>query len=206
MAMKLRLYILRHGITQWNMEKRYLGHYDIGIAEQAVEVLEALRPELEPISFDRVYCSDLRRCRESLTLAAPQWADQAAYDARLREMDFGAWEGLTYEELMQFPAYSQWLEDPTNMHPPEGESWQQFEKRVGDFLTEMQSRALQLAEQKEDQSVSFLVVTHGGVIRQMMASLTGAQFWDTAPIHGRVLELEMIHDQGSWQMLEERSE
>ena len=205
MAMKLRLYLLRHGITKWNMEKRYLGHYDIGITEQAVEVLKALRPELEAVSFDQVYCSDLRRCRESLLLSAPQWADQAAYDARLREMDFGAWEGLTYEELMQFPAYSEWLEDPTNMHPPEGESWQQFEKRVNDFLAELESRALQLAEEKEsDLPVSVLVVTHGGVIRQMIASLTGAHFWDTAPVHGRVLELELIHDQGSWRFLGER--
>lgn len=134
LAKQVDLLLVRHGTTRWNREKRYLGHTDIPLDPGGWDELAPLARELAGKAFRSVYCSDLARCRETLAIIGPAHADTAMYDPRLREMDFGAWEGHTYEQLQHEPLYRQWIDSPQQVTPPGGESWADFAGRVDEFV------------------------------------------------------------------------
>lgn len=175
----IELVLFRHGHTKWNKERRYLGSSDLPLLPEERDGLAAHRelPELTG-DFWRVYCSDLLRCRETLAAAAPSLAARAVYDPRLREMSFGEWEGCTYEQLSDNPLYRSWIDDPAVFTPPGGEAWAAFAARLQQFLTDLLQEARLSTicctdpiqqKQNERQKLRVLIVTHGGVIRQLLA-------------------------------------
>lgn len=148
--------------------------------------------------FQRVYCSDLRRCRETLAALVPHLEPQAVYDLRLREMDFGAWEGCTYEQLKENPLYRSWIDSPEAATPPGGEAWGDFAARVDLFWAQLQLEA------EAPAVTGILLVTHGGVIRQLLARIIeGLTFYTAAsPAPGEVMVLHLRKDEGSWRVAE----
>lgn len=84
----------------------------------------------------------------------------------LREMDFGNWEGLTYQDIVRkYPQIiEKWSQDPTSVDPDEGESLAEFQTRIVKIFNE-----IIMKEMKEN----ILIVTHGGVIRVYLAYLLG---------------------------------
>lgn len=152
------LLLVRHGTTRWNREKRYLGHTDIPLDPGGRDELAPLARELAGKAFRSVYCSDLARCRETLAIISAAHADTAMYDPRLREMDFGAWEGHTYEQLQHEPLYRQWIDSPQQVTPPGGESWADFAGRVdgfiGSLLKDVEGACCRLAEAQNDGGVA----------------------------------------------------
>ncbi len=143
--MNVEWWLVRHGLTAWNAERRYQGHSDLPLLPGEASGLAELRREMAGVDFAAVYVSDLRRCRETLAWARPDLLDSALQDPRLREMNFGRWEGQTYEMLKDNERYRTWIDDPQAATPPDGESWQAFEARVsgvcGEFLTRTEALA-----------------------------------------------------------------
>lgn len=196
---ELELVLVRHGYTQWNQERRYVGWTDVPLAPGEAERLDKLRTQ-PPLTgeFHRVYCSDLRRCRETLTALIPHQEPQAVYDSRLREMDFGAWEGSTYDQLKDNPLYRSWIDNPEAATPPGGEAWAHFAARIDHFWTELQQEAEAPAVTR------ILLVTHGGVIRQLLAQIVeGLTFYTAAaPAPGEVTVLRLRKGGGGWRVAE----
>lgn len=193
-ASKRSIVLIRHGTTQWNVEKKYLGHTDIGLLPDAEEELALLREQCRNLTWDAVYCSDLLRCRQTLAHIAPQLIEQTKFDTRLRENDFGQWEGLNYEQLKDNLLYRNWIDDPHKVNPPEGEAWQTFAKRVDSFLHEQI-----WSEHSHENSHKILIVTHGGVIRYMMSRLIhGVGFWDTHIIPGQAIQVDLEKQGDHW--------
>lgn len=191
--------LVRHGYTQWNKEHRYLGSTDLPLVPGEAERLEKL--QTQPLlggGFRSVYCSDLRRCRETLAALVPHLIPQAVYDSRLREMNFGAWEGCMYDHLKDDPLYRSWIDNPGSATPPQGEAWTQFAARVDHFWTQLQREAEAPAVPR------ILLVTHGGVIRQLLAQIIeGVTFYTAAaPAPGEVTVLRLRRDGGCWHMAE----
>ncbi|GIO31819.1 MULTISPECIES: histidine phosphatase family protein [Paenibacillus] len=207
---RLEIILMRHGTTPWNEEKRYLGHTDIGLSDRGREELAPVREKLRDRSFGRVYCSDLARCRESLREVRPDLAEEAVYDHRLREMDFGVWEGHTYDHLKDNALYRQWLDEPKRVTPPQGESWEAFESRIAAFaafmLQEAESRAAGCTENTENTGnsgnkacASVLLVAHGGAIRQIVhAFMKTIAFWDIRIEPGNLLVLTLERTGEGW--------
>ncbi|MFB5266940.1 histidine phosphatase family protein [Paenibacillus enshidis] len=200
---ELDLILVRHGTTQWNRERRYVGHADPGLLPDAEGELGALGQRLRGMCFAKVYSSDLRRCTETLRLAAPQLAAEAALDERLRELDFGAWDGETYESLKDMQLYRSWLDNPRCVTPPGGESLEHFEDRLNGFLNDLVKDVLQGEESDTAVIPAVLAVTHGGVIRQLAArTVPGLDFWSIqlppAGMAGLRLRYEDGHITGSW--------
>ncbi|MDQ0196477.1 histidine phosphatase family protein [Paenibacillus wynnii] len=202
--LKLELVLLRHGSTQWNVERRYLGHTDLPLLPGSMEQFAQQEGNSEGLEdFWRVYSSDLTRCRQTLACSMPALREMAVYDNRLREMNFGDWEGLTYDQLKGSSLYRNWLDDPKAVTPPNGESWKRFEERVDSFL-------LELVQAAEEESVTstftqpcsrrVLIVTHGGVIRQLLArTQPGLTFRNApAPQPGIVTVIELTVCNGQW--------
>ncbi|WP_438347357.1 histidine phosphatase family protein [Paenibacillus sp. FA6] len=195
--MELELVCIRHGRTQWNRDKRYLGHTDIGILEESQLELLSVKEALKERVFQKVFCSDLKRCRETLDLIYPTSADQVAFDKRLREMDFGDWEGQTYDQLKHSDMYREWLDNPQTVTPPGGESWGCFQQRLVDF---MDSLVCIMKEEDNDNPMrSILLVTHGGVIRQLATmTIPDLMFWDFTVDPGSLLSLKLTMYEGQW--------
>ncbi|WP_054956540.1 histidine phosphatase family protein [Paenibacillus dakarensis] len=192
--MEIELVCVRHGATHWNKERRYLGHTDLGLLEESFTELLPLKKSLEGSRFRTIFCSDLKRCRETLSWICPDSSEEAIMDSRLREMDFGEWEGKTYDQLKDLPAYRAWLDDPRSVTPPGGESWEHFHQRIMDFMN-----SLSFSLQEEDREGRVLIVTHGGVIRQMAAiTIPGSSFWDVTADPGGVLTLKLNYASGRW--------
>lgn len=210
-SVELELVLVRHGQTKWNVEHRYLGHTDLPLHPDAVEQLSELKQWLDRLPklsgvYWRVFCSDLMRCRETLAYISPTLEKRTVYDQRLREMNFGAWEGCTYDELKNNSQYRSWIDDPTRVTPPEGETWAQFEERVHSFLSDLGQAAEAAFGQDTVQTPTnlalkrVLIVTHGGVIRKLLAQIVpGVTFYSAvAPSPGTAMILKLRWRDGQW--------
>lgn len=150
------VFLIRHGQTQWNAERRYIGETDQPLCPQG---RAALLGRTGPPA-DRLWVSPLRRCRETAALLYPGMAQQVV--PALRECSFGAFEGRTYQELRDSPAYRQWLDTAGAAAPPGGEGKADFQARVvWAFLSLME----------EEPAGTAALVVHGGTIMALMEAL-----------------------------------
>lgn len=119
--------LLRHGQTALSVEKRFSGLGDAPLTPGGVAQARAVADRLRGARFDAVFCSPLRRARQTAELLGQPYA----VDEGLRETDFGAWEGLTFAEVRErWPEeLSAWLTDP-QVAPPGGESFAATDRRV----------------------------------------------------------------------------
>lgn len=104
-----------------------------------------------------VYCSPRRRAVESAGLRSTD-SPVTTVDDRLREIDFGAFEGLTYQEVAsRYPGkYDEWMTQPTSVVFPDGESFPMLSARVRDALEEIR---------RNHPGETVVTVSHGGVNR-----------------------------------------
>lgn len=119
-----KLLLIRHGLTAWNLEKRYLGISDQPLCPQGIDQLKHL--VLPPCR--RVFTSPLTRCRESARLLFPGQETTVIPD--LGECDFGQFEGKTAAELAETPAYAAWLDSACLGPIPGGEDVTAFKART----------------------------------------------------------------------------
>lgn len=163
-----RLILARHGETDWNAERRYQGIQDIPLNARGMAQAAALAERLAKERVDAIYASDLQRARGTAqAIAAPRGLPVRA-DPRLREIAFGAWEGLTYDEIQaQYPAdLARWLADPEGCPPPGGESLAQLGERVESLMRD-------IAAEHRHQTV--LVVAHGGSLQTLLCLALGLE-------------------------------
>ena len=92
-----RLFLIRHGETEWSLSGRHTGISDIALTENGETQSRCLRPQLEPISFAHVLTSPRQRARQTCALAGLGHAAQI--EADLAEWDYGAYEGITTFEI-----------------------------------------------------------------------------------------------------------
>jgi len=196
----VELVAVRHGITAWNLERRYQGQQDIPLLFPDAEAgLLALRESLAAERFDAIYSSDLQRCQQ--TLAWSQAATQGAavsLEPRLRELDFGDYEGKVYDELKALPHYRAWIDSVGELQIPGGESSGQLRARLDAWLDDLAANAHAGNHQK------ILAVTHGGVIRELRRRFETIGFWDgiVHQAQGRRWQLIYQHNaqgKGEWQ-------
>jgi broad specificity phosphatase PhoE len=145
---------IRHGQSFANAEGWLAGHQDVGLTELGITQATAARAGLEPP--DRVFCSDLRRARE--TVAALGRPD-ATFTPRLRERHLGAWEGMEKAALRADGTWATLL--TWEQGPPEGETQAAVARRMLKFLAD------------EDAAGVTWVVSHATAIRCAVGLLDG---------------------------------
>ncbi|KAB2328599.1 hypothetical protein F7731_25105 [Cytobacillus depressus] len=171
--------LFRHGLTEANKRHAYLGWSDSPLCQKAGRVER---------QYDFLFSSDLGRCLETAKMLFPD--NQPHPHSEFREMNFGAWEGKTYEDLKLDPEYQTWLADPFSTKPPDGESFKEFSERV-DSGWKMVTDAILSASLKK-----VAIVTHGGVIRTFLSKWAPEEmdFWDWQAHHGKGYELIWTQD------------
>lgn len=144
-----------------------------------------------------ILSSPLRRCRELAEAMALPLGQAVQLQPGLAEMDFGDWDGRSLNELWQHEPMEAWWQDPWGQNaPPNGETMQAFDARVADAIAQI----LLAARDGE----RLWLVTHGGVIRCMMASLLGANrvagFYNRLDIpHGACVRTRWFATAQGWQ-------
>ena len=135
----LTLVLTRHGLTDRSTPEQHIGQrIDVSINDQGRKQAEALARRLAPVAFDRVITSPLFRARETAEILARGTAIEA--DPRLREMDYGAWEGRTYDADRARPTASTGVAgrpSPDQLPCPGGESGNDVAVRVRSFLEDL---------------------------------------------------------------------
>jgi alpha-ribazole phosphatase len=176
MADRVVITLFRHRLTEANMRKAYLGWTDSPLCVESNKNSTDRR-------YDRYFSSDLMRCYTTAEQLFPR--NEITLLENLREMNFGSWEGKTYDDLKGDKQYQLWLTDPFYYSPPNGESFQKFTGRV---QTGWKIIVDQLSEQSVD---SCAVVTHGGVIRYLLTQFAPFQkdFWDWQVSHDQGIEM-----------------
>lgn len=190
--MQTTLYLVRHGETEWNRSGRWQGHADIELTEDGRQQARALAARLrdERTEVDRIYTSDLSRASETAAIVAAELGLQAVQFPALREIDVGAWSGLTRAEIQQrFPGAFQ-----TVFHAPDGETHTAFERRVVDAV-------LNLAERHAGEHV--MLVTHGGTIRSLLGYVLERQgrAGERVPLIGNTSVTELHISPGGWHIV-----
>lgn len=170
MADTLTLTIFRHGLTLENEKRQYLGWTDAPLSEKGRKETQAIAQLLAGWQPDLLVSSDLVRCQETtkLLFANQPFSTSTAF----REMNFGEFEGKTYQQLKNQPKYQLWLADMFHTHVPGGESFGDFSRRVDEGMRDLANNGLE----KRD----LVLVTHGGVMRLLLSQYvqTNRTFFD----------------------------
>lgn len=160
----LTLYLIRHGETDWNAEGRLQGGRDIPLndvgrvqAEEAGLKLREVAARAEDLDY---VCSPLSRSRETMEIARRAIGLHPTYyktDERLRELTFGAWEGMTWREVRASAPQAAREREADKWHytPPQGESYEM-----------LLARTMPVFQQIRRDTV---IVSHGGVMRVALA-------------------------------------
>ncbi len=180
----MKLILIRHGKTVANEKHLYCGSTDLALSERGIAELREHRsmakyPYLEGF---RILTSGMRRCEETLTILFGDIPHDT--DTAFREMDFGAFEMRSYEEMKNDPDYIAWITGDNEAHvTPGGESGNLMTERVLEGLKRL------IADGRDT-----LIVTHGGVIAAVMAYLFAAEGknryeWQPKPGGGYVIDV-----------------
>ncbi|MFS0557038.1 histidine phosphatase family protein [Brevibacillus sp. 179-C9.3 HS] len=191
----MRLVWIRHGETDCNREHRYLGHSDVPLNERGHLQAGDLATELSTLIGRPVaiYASDLLRCIQTAEPLAAAWKLPIIQVPALRELSFGVWELMTYDELMQADPVraTRWYDDPFQNRPPQGESLEELGKRVDGWL---RSHLEEWRTKRASDTV--VLIAHGGVIRWFQAAyLQNApeQYWQVDGVkHGEALVAQWL--------------
>ena len=151
------LIVVRHGVTDWNREKRLQGHTDIALNQEGREQAARVARALERENFDVFYSSDLSRALETAQTIASRHAQPVLARPELRERHYGVFEGVPQHELPQrFPqAYANLKARDPHADLPGGESLHDFYQRISTYVQ-------LLAQQHPGQRL--FISTHGGVL------------------------------------------
>jgi len=153
----LRLLLVRHGITEYNVDDRFTGQTDAPLTELGERQAEAAGKYLAHEKIDLIVSSDLQRTRYTAQAIARHHHLPVLEDPDLREVHMGSWEGLTKAQIQE-RNMAEWTAvrgDPVNLAPPGGENFAQVHTRA--------ARALQRYRERYPDK-TMLWTTHGGFI------------------------------------------
>jgi alpha-ribazole phosphatase len=153
-----RLLLIRHAEPDENARGRCYGRLDVGLSPTGLASAERLAESLRPVQLDAVYVSPRLRAVQT----ANALGGSRIVDDRLRELDFGQFEGRTYDEIEreQPEFFRSWMKTPTLVQFPGGESYAELRERVAAAVDEI------VAANNER---TIALVSHGGVIRAALA-------------------------------------
>jgi broad specificity phosphatase PhoE len=164
-ALAARIWLIRHGQSVWNAGGRWQGQADPGLSELGLAQAERMAERLAALKPANLYSSDLRRCRETAAPLARALGRDVVLRTDLREIDIGAWSGLTRAEIER-------------TYPEEWARWQageDFKRGGGESFADLTVRSTtvirELLAAHEGESIA--IVTHGGWIRCVVASALG---------------------------------
>jgi broad specificity phosphatase PhoE len=161
----VELICVRHGRTAWNADRRFQGQTDVPLDDEGLAQARALAEHLRDERFDHAFSSDLLRARATAEAVCGERLGSIQLMAELREMHFGNWEGLTWDEIRtRWPELDSGGEKvPMHYTAEGGESWDALCARIQTAL-----RSITAAMAPTDRA---LIVCHAGVLHGIVRVL-----------------------------------
>lgn len=153
---RMKIYLIRHGQTDWNAEGKIQGSTDIALNEAGRRQAACLAKGMERRPVAQIFSSPLKRALETAQAIGRCQKVTVETVEELKEVNFGVWEGLTMKEIEnRYPKENrQWLENPTSITPAKGETKDELKKRSAQAVRQI------LAHGKGD----IAVVVHGAIM------------------------------------------
>ena len=146
----MKLYIVRHGQTDYNIDNKVCGISDVELTSLGKQQAKMASEQLKDISLDMIFASPLQRAHETAKIINENHQLEIKIDSRVQEINFGQFEGVINNKEFQYYKQNHAL------HYPQGESLFQVVHRVYSFLEELENKY-------PDKNI--LVVCHGGIVR-----------------------------------------
>ena len=195
--MTTKLIFIRHGITDWNHQKRYQGHTDIPLNEKGREQAQQTAHRLEKFTFDLMYSSDLSRAYETATIVRGSRELEIIKEPGLRETNYGVWEGLTMVEIKA--QYPELLEksttDPINTVYTHGESRGMMLLRVTKTVHDIYHR---------HPGKTIVITSHEGAIAAAVCSLLDLDFLENRAeyrLYNTAYHILDLQPEGTWKVV-----
>jgi len=186
-----RLFLLRHGETEWNRARRVMGRRPIPLCVAGRAQLATLAPHLGGLGIEAIWTSPVMRARETAEIVAATLGGlPIREDERLSEVRYGAWEGRSFPELLDDPAYHAFHRDPLRARVPGG----------GETLLEVRERVFAAAADALAETAGGhpLLVSHGDPLRLLLAAclaIDPEEFRRIRVDNGALSAVDLI---GSW--------
>jgi alpha-ribazole phosphatase len=165
--MSTKLYLIRHGETEDAQAKRYKGSINVPLSDTGIRQIEMVGMFLKKhTTLNAIYTSPLSRAQNSAEIIARIYNIQTIVVEPLKEIHFGSWEGMNFEEIRQkFPEeFDLWATDPVKQGPVNGET-----------ITEVRDRVMESVNQilSTNKNQNIAIVAHGAVNRIIIAEILG---------------------------------
>lgn len=159
----MKLYLIRHGQTDWNVAGKIQGRQDIPLNKTGLEQAELLAEGMKRRPVSKIFSSTLERAVQTASAIGRQQNAEIYLIQELAEVDFGQWEGMTWNEIQRsYPKeYERWCRNPVEVAPPGGENQTDILKRCISAVKAI------LAESREDVAI----VSHGATLAHIIAFL-----------------------------------
>ena len=161
-----KLYLIRHGETDYNNALRFQGQTDIPLNQKGIEQAEKAADFFRDIPLQAIYTSTLIRAKTTAEIIARVKGMELQETDALREMSFGIWENMNTKDIQKKYAkeWKDFFASPANTKIPQGESMLDVQKRAYPTVQEILDRY-------PEGDVAF--VAHGGIIRVLMCTMLG---------------------------------
>ncbi len=158
-----KVIFVRHGQTEWNVTGRYQGQSDVHLTEEGKMQARKLAANFPVQDVAAIYASDLNRAMVTAETIAEQFGLPVQAEPAFRELSFGEWEGLTYQQIVGKweDAMANFLQHPDILEIPGGENFPAVQKRATERLNE-------LIRKHDGQTI--VVVAHGAVLRTILTA------------------------------------
>jgi len=160
----VKLFLIRHGQTEGNAQGRYQGSLETHLTEEGKQQAICAKKYLSNVRFSNIYSSPMKRTMETAKIISDGTTHDIKVREDLRELNFGKWEGLKFEEINERyrQDYQNWLNDPYASPPTDGESFSALVLRADNALKKI------VTENPDGSSVA--IITHGGVILALIVN------------------------------------
>jgi alpha-ribazole phosphatase len=189
------VWLIRHGETTHHARGRCYGSLDVVLSPTRVGQMQAVARCIPSGELAAIYCSPRTRCRHSAEIIASQQTCPVTVVEELAELNFGDFEGRTYNEIAAAhpELYAEWMANPTKVHFPGGESFAEMWKRVSTAVAKL--RATHAA-------LTFGIVAHEGVNRIVLAEALGLSAENIFRIAQRCAALNLVQYYGEQPVVE----
>lgn len=181
---QVEIVLIRHGKTEGNKEKRYIGRTDQPLSEEGIAGIKENLGRYP--SVEKVYASPMKRTRQTAELIYPGQAPELVDG--LREMDMGVFEGKNHAELKNRPSYILWVATRGKISIPGGESMKDFGKCTMDAFTQV------LGDMQAEGIKRSAVVAHGGTIMSIVSQLADDDYYKYMVNNGAGFRLTLDDD------------
>ncbi|HAA85474.1 MAG TPA: hypothetical protein DCE14_03880 [Kosmotogaceae bacterium] len=193
----MRVFLVRHGETEWNSEGRWQGQEDICLNERGIEQVNTTARTLGDLINGRatIYTSDLRRAKQTAEILGKELQIVPIEDRALRECDFGLWNGMTLDEIKRgcYKAFYRWVYTP-EAEVEKTESLNAVQKRAYTSFTNI--------TRSHYQNETIVIVSHALWIKVLICKILGSEpnnYYKIELDNGSFAIAE-LHDRGYWKL------